>query len=141
MIDVDEHRVVKAFLTVESTTLYGLIGTSVYWGVLDRDETGKAIVIHREGGQDQAGGLVSTPVFVIKCYAGAGGSYTEAREIYRAVHDRFLNGLDADNGGRTNYGVIVTAFEITSQDMPPDPDLGWPCYMGKWEILVTGTEA
>ena len=72
--------------------------------------------------------IVATVSF--RCYGGT-ALPSDAESIYIALRDRLQGAVE-----KKSSGTLVSSYEISAQQLPPDPDTGWPVYLAKFQIIA-----
>ena len=128
----DTSKIVYEWLAASGTGLYTLCGTRVYTPMLPPafHNTQAGIVYSVDSEFTHPTAEVHSLICTFKCYGGS-ASFTTARSVYFALHDR-LHGA----AGATTTGAIMMAFQLSAQALPPDPDEGWPAHMARFAITI-----
>lgn len=129
----DLAQVLWEYLTVSGTTLHNRVGSRIWSPHLQKGfrNTEPAIVYWPEVEQEDGMPDVFLSSYWFRCYGGS-VSATAARTTHRVLYDRLNNVF----GESTTTGRIVSARFDQGQQLPPDPDTGWPTYLGKYVVEV-----
>ena len=127
----DSVLVVGEFLQASGTGLYTLCGTRITSPIASGWNPGsdKGIVYHVAAETSHAAAPQQATQFVFKCY-GASSSYTDAREVYRALHDA----LHAKKNKEVSSGWLVEALLAVAGQNRAEPDTGWPYVLATFGI-------
>jgi len=94
--------------------------------------TAAAIVFHPSSEVPRIGATdVIRSTFVFKCYGGS-DRFTDARAVYRALADR-LHDVSTQTA---TEGNIIIAKQVTANQLPADPDTGYPAHMAIFQITM-----
>ena len=131
---IDTVQVIREWLEVSGTGLYALCGTRLHCPMLPPEYKNEAaaIMFHPEIETSHITATdVHQTIFVFRCFGGS-SSYTTARSVYRALHDR-LHGIANE---ATASGTIIQAELITAFQGGADPDTGWPSHVAKFWVRM-----
>jgi hypothetical protein len=138
---VDTNILIRNWL-LASTAITSLLGTnansSVYCGP-DLPEhfdpsLGPAIQIVGSGGIPQTDfQSFVDDIKTVKVWADV-ENYIEARAVYCAIQD-LLNGATNQSFGM--LGLVTRCMEVTAPQDSSDPDTGWACCHGRYQILAS----
>ena len=133
---IDTSQLIFEYGTASGSATRTQVGARFYTPVApaDFDNTQKTIIFHIETEKDLNFKTVDNheSVVVFKCYGGS-DSYTDARTVYRAVHDRFSGIV---NGAGT-VGTIISSEMLTAfLGAPERQDSGrtWPVMIAKFLV-------
>lgn len=131
---IDGLEIVRQFLLVEGTALLTALGGN--YVAIDRVPRGftnahPLVVLTQETGGAHVTGCEVRTTVMCRCYGGSTKS-SEAREIFRAVYDRFLLPWFTD----LDAGTVKQAFYLNDFPGPDDPVTGWPNHIGRFQIVT-----
>jgi len=133
---IDTVQMVFEWGTVSGSATQAQVGSRFYTPVApaDFENTQKAIIFHVESEMDTNFKTTDNHecVVVMKCYGGS-DSYTDARTVYRAVHDRFSGVVN----GQATEGTLISSEQIAAFLGPPEIQSNgrtWPVMIAKYLI-------
>ncbi len=106
MIEQDFYNRIKDIPLVQST-----VGTRIYYGLADQDETLPIIVIALEGNERQyAADQVCQKTYDVSVSVFA-SDYFQAREL----HEQIANALEEDDFGSQTHYPLLSGFSMVSE--------------------------
>lgn len=106
-------------------------GAAAYRTQLPRgfDNTDPAAVVTMQADRHHQSGADRDVRFEVRCYGGS-GDVADAAFVYHDVLGVLTNAHDSDLH-------IERIGELTGQEMPPEPDTGWPSYRIQGRMRLT----